>query len=63
VVLCCYGGGGAYWGPVAHHLGLLARLAGDDESADALLDQAVVAAAAFDSPPALDRLAASQPAR
>jgi tetratricopeptide (TPR) repeat protein len=63
VLLCCYGGGGAYWGPVAHHLGALARLGDDDEAADALLDRAAAAAAAFDSPPALDRLAAGLPAR
>ena len=34
VVLNCFGGGGAYWGPVAHHLGRLERLLGDaDERA------------------------------
>ena len=30
VVLNCYGGGGAYWGPVAHHLARLAAARGDD---------------------------------
>lgn len=32
-VLNCYGGGGAYWGPVAHVLGCLALAAGDHDAA------------------------------
>ncbi len=33
-VLNCYGGGGAWWGPVSHHLSRLARMLGDGERAD-----------------------------
>jgi hypothetical protein len=35
VVLPCYGGGGASWGPTAHALARLAALAGDRVGADA----------------------------
>lgn len=43
-VLNCYGGGGAWWGPVSHQLARLARLVGDDDGARAYRDQAVEAA-------------------
>jgi DNA-binding SARP family transcriptional activator/tetratricopeptide (TPR) repeat protein len=33
-ILNCYGGGGAYWGPVAHQLARLAALAGRTDEAD-----------------------------
>jgi hypothetical protein len=56
-VLCCYGGGGAYWGPVSQHLADLARLAGDDEAAAALAVRARAEAAAVGAAPALARLA------
>ena len=32
VVLNCFGGGGAYWGPVAHHLGRLDAMLGEHEA-------------------------------
>lgn len=47
VVLNCFGGGGAYWGPVAHHLGRLSALVGDDARAEAQLDDALRRATAF----------------
>jgi DNA-binding SARP family transcriptional activator len=56
-VLCCYGGGGAYWGPVSQHLAGLARLSGDDDAARALTARARAEAAAIDAAPALARLA------
>jgi len=40
VVLNCYGGGGSYWGPVAHGLGLLALAAGEHEAAATWAGQA-----------------------
>ncbi len=42
-VLNCYGGGGAWWGPVAHHLGRLAAVQGDVDTARSRLQQAVLA--------------------
>ena len=42
VVLNCFGGGGAYWGPVAHHLGRLEATArAGAEHARALLERAI----------------------
>ena len=50
VVLNCYGGGGAYWGPVTHHLGRLAALRGDHAEARRLLGRAAAASDAFRAP-------------
>ena len=50
VVLNCFGGGGAYWGPVAHHLGRLEALLGRRREACALLERAVGAAEAIGAP-------------
>ncbi len=44
VVLNCFGGGGAYWGPVAHHLGRLEALLGRPKQASELLQRAIGAA-------------------
>ncbi len=52
VVLNCYGGGGAYWGPAAHHLAALAALT-DHPSAAALLTIAEERARALGAPLAL----------
>jgi hypothetical protein len=41
VILNCYGGGGAYWGPVAHHLGRLALLRHDRCRGEELLRRAM----------------------
>lgn len=54
VVLNCYGGGGAVWGPTSHALARLARLAGDVGRADELFAQATVQAAA--TPLVLERI-------
>jgi tetratricopeptide (TPR) repeat protein len=50
VILNCFGGGGAYWGPVAHHLGRLAALTGDPCRAQALLTRAVELSDQFRAP-------------
>jgi hypothetical protein len=50
VVLNCYGGGGAHWGPVAYHLARLYALLGDDDVASAWRRRAIAAADAFASP-------------
>lgn len=55
VVLNCYGGGGAYWGPVAHHLGRLAALQGERPLARRLLVKAVAEAEAFGATAFADR--------
>jgi len=47
VVLNCFGGGGAYWGPVAHHLGRLEALLGRPKHAHELLERAIGAAEAL----------------
>ncbi|MGB0115059.1 MAG: AAA family ATPase [Ilumatobacteraceae bacterium] len=60
-VLNCYGGGGAYWGPVAGPLAGLATLTGLDEEAAVLAEQARRAASAVGSPLVLARLAATSP--
>ncbi len=44
VVLACYGGGGASWGPATHVLARLADLAGDRATADAEFERALVQA-------------------
>ena len=51
VVLNCFGGGGAYWGPVAHHVGCLEAMLGRPRHARALLERAVEAAEAMGSGP------------
>jgi hypothetical protein len=50
VILNCYGGGGAWWGPVAYHLGRLARTAGDVERARTLLRDATERCERFRAP-------------
>lgn len=65
VVLACYGGGGASWGPTAHVLARLADLAGDRSTAEAEFERALAEAHA--APPALarieqDRLRFTEPA-
>lgn len=47
VVLNCYGGGGSYWGPVAHHLGRLAAVRDDPATARAHLERAIELAEGF----------------
>ena len=51
VVLNCFGGGGAYWGPVAHHLGRLEALLGRTDEARRLLERAVAASEALGAAP------------
>ena len=58
VLLNCFGGGGAVWGPVDHQLGRLARLDGDGPEADARLAAALAQAEAFGAPLAADRVRA-----
>ncbi len=43
VVLNCFGGGGAYWGPVAHHLGRLTAMLGERQAACGLFERAILA--------------------
>jgi DNA-binding SARP family transcriptional activator/tetratricopeptide (TPR) repeat protein len=47
VVLNCFGGGGAYWGPVEHHLGRLAATLGRGAEARAHLERAILACEAM----------------
>ncbi len=54
VILNCFGGGGAYWGPTAHVLARLAWLAGREAEARARIERALVDAQG--SPPALERI-------
>jgi hypothetical protein len=54
VVLQCYGGGGATWGPTAHALARLAFTLGHHDEAEELFDRAQSHAAA--SPPTLARI-------
>lgn len=56
VLLNCYGGGGAYWGPADHQLARLARLAGRHEDADRLFTLAAEQADAFGAPLARDAI-------
>lgn len=56
VVLNCFAGGGAYWGPVATQLGRLAALTGDDEAAARHFAAARRSTAAFASPLAAARI-------
>ena len=55
-ILNCYGGGGAYWGPVSHQLGRLAALAGRTEEADRWFAQAEHSAQALGATAALTRI-------
>ncbi|HEX7166548.1 MAG TPA: AAA family ATPase, partial [Acidimicrobiales bacterium] len=57
VVLNCFGGGGAYWGPTALHLARLALLTGDVEAASAYSRRAAEAARSIGSPLVADRVA------
>jgi hypothetical protein len=50
VVLNCYGGGGAYWGPIDHHLGRLAALCDRPDEAAERLERAVEQADAYRAP-------------
>ncbi|MEZ5143193.1 MAG: BTAD domain-containing putative transcriptional regulator [Acidimicrobiales bacterium] len=50
VVLNCYGGGGAYWGPVSLVCARLARRLGLDAEGEAWLADAETEAAAFEAP-------------
>jgi DNA-binding SARP family transcriptional activator len=52
VVLNCYGGGGAYWGPASLQLARLARLTGRRDEADGLFAEAIGQTDAFDAPAA-----------
>lgn len=56
-LLNCFAGGGAYWGPVAHSLGVLEA---PGPLRDALLDDAERSAARFGAPLALARIALSR---
>jgi hypothetical protein len=55
-ILNCYGGGGAYWGPVAHQLGRLAALAGRPDEAGPWFARAETAARDLGAKAALDRI-------
>lgn len=57
-ILNCYGGGGAYWGPVAHQLARLAALEGDRAEADRWYLAAEAGARRMESAPALARIMA-----
>lgn len=57
VLLNCYGGGGAYWGPADHQLGRMARLLGRRAEAERLLDQARARAEELGATPMVERLA------
>lgn len=56
VLLNCFAGGGAYWGPVATQLGRLSEVLGDSEAACVWYDEARRSAEAFDAPLALARI-------
>ncbi|QXC61743.1 AAA family ATPase [Aquihabitans sp. G128] len=60
VVLNCFGGGGAVWGPVATQLAGLAELLGDGEAAATWSAQARCEAEAFDAPLVLARSSVSR---
>lgn len=57
-ILNCYGGGGAYWGPVSHQLGRLASLAGRPAEADHWFERAERSARDLGARAALDRILA-----
>ena len=59
VVLNCFAGGGAYWGPVATQLGRLAAVLGDEAAAADHFARARESAASFGAPLALARIPAS----
>lgn len=56
VILNCFGGGGATWGPVAHQLGRFAALDGDRPAADRWFDQAAERASTIRSFADRDRI-------
>lgn len=56
VILNCFGGGGAYWGPVAHQLARMADLVGDRTAGMRWQAQAHCDAERFRSPTALARI-------
>lgn len=56
VILNCYGGGGAFWGPTSRILGRLARVAGDDAAAAGWFSAAAASATAFGAPLAAARI-------
>ena len=55
-ILNCYGGGGAYWGPVAHQLGRLAATVGRPDEADGWFTRAEASATAMDARLALAQI-------
>jgi DNA-binding SARP family transcriptional activator len=55
-VLNCYGGGGAYWGPVSHQLARLAALAGQQAEATRRFAQAEASARSIGARAALARI-------
>jgi DNA-binding SARP family transcriptional activator len=57
-ILNCYGGGGAYWGPVAHQLGRLAALAGREAEAEHWFARAEQSAQDLGARAARDRIIA-----
>lgn len=60
VVLDAFGGGGGFWGPVAHQLGLLAVTLGRQAEAEARFEAAVEVAARFGAPPWVARARAAR---
>jgi hypothetical protein len=60
VVLNCFGGGGAYWGPMSYTLGRLAALIGETDRATAWMTDAAAAATAFRAPLFAERVAATR---
>jgi DNA-binding SARP family transcriptional activator len=57
-LLNCYGGGGAYWGPVAHQLGRLAAVGHRPDEADGWFERAERSARDLGARAALDRITA-----
>jgi DNA-binding SARP family transcriptional activator len=60
VVLNCFGGGGAYWGPVSYTLGRLAALLGETDRAARFMTDAAAATTAFRAPLFAQRVAKTQ---
>ncbi|MCU1352674.1 MAG: hypothetical protein JWM05_1883, partial [Acidimicrobiales bacterium] len=56
VILNCFGGGGAYWGPVSHQLARLAHQRGDEVAAGELAGEAATEAETFEAPLARARV-------
>lgn len=59
ILLNCYGGGGSYWGPAAHHLAALAALTGRADAPDRFAE-AEADAEALGAAVALPRIAADR---